>query len=164
MINTQPASQQPSQASSGEARAAAARRGQDPEIAVSHRPASGRRRWRRIAVLVVALGTLIVPSTAIARPFTSTLQIPTHRPHVGPEHITVTASHNGRGLCGKVSYVYYFNGQQVSHQPGGHFCHGVWKDTMMWPKRSVGYRLTLGVVVKTRYGTDYDWWWIQVRR
>jgi hypothetical protein len=133
---------------------------------MSHNPAGAisPRWWRGIAVLVVALGALIVPSAALARPFNSTLQVPTHRPRVGPERIRVTATHNGRGLCGTVSYVYYWNGQKVSHQPGGHFCKGVWKDTMMWPKRAVGYHLTLGVVVKTRYGTDYDWWWIQVRR
>jgi hypothetical protein len=117
-----------------------------------------------IAVLVVAVGLLIVPAAAVARPFSSTLQAPTHRPHVGPEHIRVTATHNGRGLCGTVRYVYYWKGQQVSQQPGGHFCKGVWKDILRWPGKAVGFHLTLGVVVKTRYGTDYDWWWIQVRR
>jgi hypothetical protein len=139
---------------------------QPPRTGSSAAPASAvsRRWWRGIAGLVVVLGALIVPSAAIARPFSSTLQAPTHRPHVGLERIRVTASHNGRGLCGKVSYVFYWNGQKVNHQPGGRFCRGVWRDTLRWPSRAVGYRLTLGVVVNTRYGTDYDWWWIQVRR
>ena len=148
MINTPFASHQPQRTGSRDARASA--------ISPSW--------WRGIAVLVVVLGALIVPSAALARPFSSTLQAPSHRPHVGPERIRVTATHNGRGLCGTVSYVYYWKGQKVSQQPGGHFCNGVWKDTLRWPARAVGFRLTMGVVVKTRYGTDYDWWWIQVRR
>ena len=132
---------------------------------MSQNPASAIRPrwWYGIAALAAILGALIVPSVALARPFTSTLQMSTHTPRVGPERIRVTATRNGRGLCGTVLYVYYWKGMQVSHQPGGRFCHGVWKDTMMWPKRATGYHLTLGVVVKTRYGTDYDWWWIQVR-
>lgn len=148
MITTRFANHQPPRPSSRDARASAIR----PNW------------WRGTAVLVVVLGALIVPTAALARPFGSTLQISTHRPHVGAQHIRVTATHHGRGLCGKVSYVFYWNGQQVSQQPGGHFCRGVWRDTLRWPSRAVGHRLTMGVVVKTRYGTDYDWWWIQVRR
>jgi hypothetical protein len=40
----------------------------------------------------------------------------------------------------------------------------VFHDTLVWPGEAVGHPLSLQVVVRTRYGTDYLPWWIQVQK
>ncbi|MGO9898720.1 MAG: hypothetical protein ACLP0J_03260 [Solirubrobacteraceae bacterium] len=59
---------------------------------------------------------------------------------------------------GSVRYEYLYDGSVVSHQPGHSFSGGVYRDTLDFPRKAVGYPLTLRVVVTTRYGTDdLDW-------
>jgi hypothetical protein len=115
-------------------------------------------------VVIAALGVAAIsPGAAVASAFTSKLTIPTHTPKVGGEKITVTAVKGSTKLSGTVSYNFLFDGQIVNKQPGGSFKHGVYHDTLLWPAEAVGHRVTLQVVVKTKYGTDLLDWWIQVK-
>ena len=111
----------------------------------------------------VAIVAMAVPSSALAGGFTAHIYVPSHEPRVGNESIKVTARRGGQKLSGTVSYRFLFNGQVVSTQKGGSFKHGVYNDTLKWPARAVSHSITLQVVVKTHYGTDYLNWWIRVR-
>jgi hypothetical protein len=106
--------------------------------------------------------------------FTARLQAPGHRPSnwkyiynrderkkawtaVWP--IRVTARHRGHAINGgKVSYQFLFSGQIVAcrtvlppYKP--YFRHGVFRDRIEWPEQSVGYPLTIRIVIRTRWGT-----------
>lgn len=120
------------------------------------------RLWSLLALLA-ALVVMALPATALAGGFTAHLYVPNHQPKVGRWPIKVTATRGSQKLSGSVSYRFLLNGTQVSKQPGYSFTHGVYYDTLVWPKRAVGHTITLQVVVKTRYGTDYLNWWIKVR-
>lgn len=109
-------------------------------------------------------GLLVLPATALASGFTAKLYMSTHEPRVGYQPIKVTATRGSRKLSGDVSYQFLYHGTLVSHQPGHRFTDGVFRDKLKWPSRAVGHTITLRVVVKTRYGTDYLDWWIRVRR
>ncbi len=122
------------------------------------------RRPRAILVAAVATLTLAWPAAALAGGFTARLYAPSHEPKVGTWRIRVTATRGRQRLSGKVSYRFVYHGQVVSRQPGYGFTHGVYYDTLKWPKQAVGHTITLQVVVSTRYGTDYLNWWIRVRR
>jgi hypothetical protein len=113
--------------------------------------------------VIVALGAAMFPGAALASAFTSKLTIPTHTPKVGKEKITVTAVKGSTKLSGTVRYQFLFDGQVVSKQPGGSFKNGVYHDSLIWPAEAVGHKITLQVVVKTKYGTDLLDWWIQVQ-
>lgn len=119
---------------------------------------------RARVALLVAVGALALPAGALAASFTAHLSIGTHQPKVGKQHLTVTATRGRAKLSGSVHYRFLWHGQVVSTQPGGRFSHGVYHDTLAWPKRAVGNTITLQVVVTTRYGTRYLNWWIKVRR
>jgi hypothetical protein len=114
------------------------------------------------ALLLIALA-LAVPSVAAASGFTAKLYAPTHTPKVGNERITVTVTRGTQKLSGSVNYHFLFDGQVVKEEPGHSFKGGVYHDTLQWPKDAVGHRITLQVVINTRYGTDYIDYWIQVR-
>jgi len=107
---------------------------------------------------------LSVPASALAGGFTAHLYANGHQPKVGNWPIRVTATRGSQKLSGTVRYRFFYSGQLVSTQAGGHFSHGVWRDYLAWPARAVGHTITLQVVVSTRYGTDYINWWIKVRR
>jgi hypothetical protein len=113
--------------------------------------------------VIVAIAAAMLPSAALASAFTAKLTIPTHTPKVGKEKLTVTAVKGSQKLSGTVSYQFLFEGQPVSKQPGGSFKNGVYHDTLLWPAEAVGHKITLQVVVKTKYGTDLLDWWIQVQ-
>jgi len=120
---------------------------------------------RRALLLPVVLTVgLAIPATAAAGGFTAHLYVPhnTHKPKVGGWHIKVTANRGRQKLSGNVSYQFLYQGIVVSTQRGRSFKHGVMHDTLLWPRRAVGHTITLRVVVKTRYGTDYLDWWIRV--
>jgi hypothetical protein len=106
---------------------------------------------------------LATAPSALAGGFTARLYAPTHTPKVGRMSIEVTATRGSQRLSGSVKYRFLYSGQLVSTQPGHSFSNGVFRDALIWPKRSVGYTITLQVVVKTSYGTDYLDWWIKVR-
>ena len=124
------------------------------------------RRARPLAVtiaLAAALALAISAAPALAASFTAKISLPTHTPTVGDEKITVTATRGSQKLSGSVRYQFLFEGQLVSKQPGGTFKNGVYHDKLIWPAEAVGHKITLQVVVKTKYGTDDLDWWIQVQ-
>jgi hypothetical protein len=116
-----------------------------------------------VLALLAALVVMAVPATALAGGFTAHLYISTHQPKVGYQPIKVTATRGSQKLSGSVSYRFLLNGTQVSKQPGHSFTHGVYYDKLKWPQKAVGHTITLQVVVKTKYGTDYLNWWIKVK-
>jgi hypothetical protein len=127
--------------------------------------AAGSRRTHATAIVTAALfATLALPGIALAGGFTAQLSAPTHTPKVGAERITVTATRGNQKLSGNVSYHFLFGGQVVSRQPGRSFSNGVCHDKLLWPKAAIGHRITLQVIVQTKYGTDYIDYWIQVRQ
>jgi hypothetical protein len=113
-----------------------------------------------LAAVAVALA---LPASALAGGFTARLYAPNHQPNVGNWRITVTATRGAQKLSGRVYYRFLYNGAVVRTVPGGRFSHGVWHDTLVWPKNAVGHTITLQTVVVTGYGTDYLNWWIKVR-
>jgi hypothetical protein len=112
---------------------------------------------------LAVLAVIALPATALASGFTAHLYLATHQPKVGYQSIKVTASRGNQKLSGSVSYRFLLNGLQVSKQPGHSFRRGVYYDKLKWPGKAVGHTITLQVVVRTRYGTDYLNWWIKVR-
>lgn len=123
------------------------------------------KRLRTTILLLSILSLFALPATALAGGFTAKLQIGSHTPKVGYQPLTVTATRGGTKLAGSVYYRFLYNGIVVkSYEPGGSFKHGVYHDKLLWPSDAVGHTITLQVVVKTRYGTDYLNWWIKVRK
>ena len=116
-----------------------------------------------VLAVFAALAVMALPTTALASGFTAHLYASTHQPKVGRWPIKVTATRGSQKLSGGVSYRFLLYGTQVSKQPGHSFTHGVYYDTLIWPKKAVGHTITLQVVVRTRYGTDSLNWWIKVR-
>jgi hypothetical protein len=117
----------------------------------------------RSTLSVLAAGltalALALPAPAAAASLTAHLQAPNHSPVVGKKwYITVTVTDNGKKIGGSVRYEFLFAGMVVSTQPGHSFKAGVYHDWLLFPKKSVGYPLTLRVVVKTSDGTaNLDW-------
>ena len=135
-------------------------RGRHAGAALGRRPALLR---RGLLPLVVIAGLLVLPTSALAGGFKAHLFLSTHEPKVGGQPIKVTATRGRQKLSGNVSFQFKFMGTTVSHKPGHNFRKGVYRDKLLWPRRAVGHTITLVVVVKTRYGTDYLNWWIRVR-
>jgi hypothetical protein len=126
--------------------------------------AAAARSTRATAVVAALIALLALPGAALAGGFTARLSAPTHTPKVGAEPITVTATRGTQKLSGSVRYHFLFGGQVVSSQPGRSFSNGVCHDKLLWPKAAIGHRITLQVIVQTKYGTDYIDYWIQVRQ
>ena len=106
------------------------------------------------------------PVSAKRPPFVAHLKAPTHHPKAEkPWRITITArSHSGKKLSGRVQYEFLHGGQVVSRQSNYTFKNGVFHDTLTWPKRSIGIKLTFRAVVTTKPGVvrlSYD---VRVRR
>jgi hypothetical protein len=119
--------------------------------------------WRALLPLVVVAGILALPASALAGGFTAHIYLSTHEPRVGGQPIKITATRGRQKLSGNVSYQFFYHGTMVSHKPGRALRNGVCRDRLLWPKDAIGHTITLRVVVKTRYGTDYLNWWIRVR-
>jgi hypothetical protein len=117
-----------------------------------------------VAVVAVMIAMLALAGSALAGGFTARLYAAGHQPRVGYWPIKVTATRGSQKLSGDVNYEFVWHGMVVSHQPGHRFRNGVFRDKLLWPAKAVGHTITLRVVVKTRYGTDYINWWIRVRR
>ncbi|HEX4010697.1 MAG TPA: hypothetical protein VHX62_11835 [Solirubrobacteraceae bacterium] len=125
---------------------------------------SSSRPIRRALFALVVAAALALPASALAAGFTAQLSAPNHRPIANKKWpITVKATRGTTQLAGTVSYRFLSYGTIVHTAKGGSFKHGVFHDTLVWPGEAVGHPLSLQVVVKTRYGTDYLSWWIQVR-
>lgn len=116
-----------------------------------------------VVMAAVALG-LAIPVAASAAAFTAHLTAPNHQPIANKRWpITVTVTRGRAKLSGSVRYEFAFNGQVVSHQPGHKFTGGVYRDKLLFPKKAVGYTLSLRVIVTTSYGTVDLPWWIKAR-
>ena len=121
----------------------------------------GRRLHRQGSLVLVAgaLGlALVIPASASAAAFTARLKAPNHTPTMNKKWwITVTATRGRAKLSGKVSYRFVTSAGTFS-RPGHGFKHGVYRDWLLFPAAAVGHKLTLRVVVSTRYGTvDLNW-------
>ncbi len=94
-------------------------------------------------------------AAASSGPIVAVLQAPGHSPHVGNFPITITLTKGGLPIAGHVSYEFLFQGQVVSRQQveleSPNFV-GRFHDTLTWPANSVGYPLTLRIVITTPYG------------
>ena len=121
--------------------------------------------WGVLLPVVLVTGMLALPASALAGGFTARLYLSTHQPKVGKQPIKVTAYRGRTKLSGSVSYLFYLGrtNTRVGRAPGKSFRNGVYRDYLHWPADAVGHTLTMRVVVKTRYGTDYLNWWIKVR-
>ena len=100
------------------------------------------------------LGT--APAQARRAPFVATLSAPGgHHPKANRSWpIVVTArSWSRRPLSGRISYEFVYGGAVVARRSNYAFHNGRFRDTIVWPARSAGMRLTFQVVVKTSIGT-----------
>lgn len=117
-----------------------------------------------VAGAVAALA-LALPGTALARGFTEHVRFPNHTPTMNRKWpITVTATRGRAKLSGTILYQFLYAGSVVGHRPGIRIRNGVAHDTLTFPGAAVGHRLTLRVVVRTRYGTDAVNWTVTTRR
>jgi hypothetical protein len=120
-----------------------------------------RRSRRRIRPLAaVLLMALVFPATALAASFRITPHIPNHTPTINRKWLVrLTVTRGGTKLSGKVKYEFLFHGSVVSQQSGHRFTHGVYTDSMIFPRKSLGEPLMLRILVTVpKYGTEHlDW-------
>jgi hypothetical protein len=114
-----------------------------------------------VLLLIAALAGLAVPSAAGAASFDAHLKAPGHHPKAGkkwPIKVTVRGK-RGNPIRAKAFYQYLFNGQIVATRyPSPHHpttdhplkFKGSYRDPIIWPKASIGYKLTFRVVVKAK--------------
>jgi len=132
--------------------------------------------------LVLALSTaLLLVAAAPAEAFVAHLRAPTHHPRAGNEwRIKVTArTRSGRGVHAKATYKFIYHGQVVATRypsPRNRGCPnrderhrpysftGSYKDTICWPKRSVGFRLKFRVLLKAGHHKKHLDYWVRVKR
>ena len=113
-----------------------------------------------VATLAVAL-----PTAASANGFTAHVHFPNHTPVMNKKWpITVTATKNGRKLNGKLKYQFLLGSTVEATRPGHRIRHGIAHDTLKFPPAAVGHKLTLRVLVITRYGTDRVSWTVTTRK
>lgn len=120
--------------------------------------------------LIVVLGVTALSQSPSASgrkaPFVAKLSAPGHHPKANkPWPITITAkTYSGKKLSGRVQYEFVFNGQVVSRQSNYRFKNGIFRDTITWPKRSVGINLVFRPVITTRRGVVRISYGVKVRR
>lgn len=100
-------------------------------------------------------------------PVHATLTAANHTPIVGKDwaysvHVT---NAQGRPLPGTVKIEFSFGGAVVGtdHPPTHPLSHGVWRDTLTFPRQAVGYPLTFEAVVRTTAGSVTLSWPVTVR-
>lgn len=135
-------------------------------------------RPRTLAILACTAAVLAPAAPASAASFVARLKAPNHSPKAGTKSwvITVTArTSSGRALHATAVYQFLYNGQRVStqypnpgHSTGARHPYaftGSYRDAILWPKRAVGFPLTLRVVVSVpgRGSRNLDWA-VRVRR
>lgn len=132
---------------------------------------------RIFAVVVTALALAVGASSANAANFVARLHAPNHHPTAGKLWwITVSArSPSGRAMRASAYYQFLYNGQVVSKQyPNPHSLRhaprrpysftGRYRDSILWPKRSIGIPLTFRVVIRVGRTTKHVDWKVKVRR
>ena len=122
----------------------------------------------RRTIVVALSAALLLTAAASAEAFVSHLRAPTHHPKVNkPWRIKVTArTRSGRALHAKATYKFLFHGNVVRTRypsPHNRGCpnrgerhkpwrfKGSYKDTICWPRRSVGIPLKFRVLVKVHH-------------
>lgn len=118
---------------------------------------------RTTVSLLIVIGALALPASALAGGFKAVLHDSTHTPKVGAQAISVTVTRGRQKLSGSIHYRFLLGKQVVSTRPGHKFTGGQFRDKLLWPADAVGHRITLQVVVQTKYGTEYLNWWVKVR-
>ena len=117
--------------------------------------------------LALASAALALPATATSSTarFTLTPHIANHTPIINKKWpITIDVTRGKARLSGSVRYEFLFAGTDVSNKPGHKFKDGVFKDTMLYPTKSLGEPLTLRILVTTKYGTEHIDWAVQSKR
>lgn len=128
----------------------------------------GRRLRQPLRMLALSLiVTAALPAAAQAASFKITPHIRNHTPIVNrkwPVELTVTAGK--KRLSGSVKYEFLFDGSVVSHQPGHRFTRGIYRDTLVFPAKSLGQPLTLRmlVTVPAYHRTEHIDWKLQTRQ
>jgi hypothetical protein len=106
-------------------------------------------------------------SSATAFPFKATFTAPNHRPVVNKNwHIKVTVKNlAGRPIAATLHMQVVFQGSVVGQIDNGKVYHfvGTHHENIVWPRQSVGYRLTFQSVIKAKGKTKKINWWIKVR-
>lgn len=119
-----------------------------------------------LALTLTLTLALALPGSASAAGFKVTPHIANHTPIINrkwPLRLTVTRGRTK--LSGSVRYEFMFAGSVVSDQPGHRFSHGVYRDTMIFPPKSLGEPLTLRILVTVpRYGTEHVDWRVRSKR
>lgn len=126
----------------------------------------GRLRGLRVAALALTI-TLVLPAVALAASFRITPHIANHTPTVNVKWpIELTVTRGRKELSGSVRYQFLFDGSVVSSQPGHRFGHGIFRDTMLFPSKSLGEPLTLRILVTVPayHRTEHIDWAIHTRQ
>lgn len=116
---------------------------------------------------VTVAACLALPASALAASFRITPHIANHTPTVNvkwPVELTVTRGR--RRLAGSVRYQFLFDGSVVGSRPGHAFRHGVFRDTLLFPSKSLGEPLTLRILVTVPayHRTEHIDWAIKTRQ
>jgi|tagenome__1003787_1003787.scaffolds.fasta_scaffold20093985_2 hypothetical protein len=122
---------------------------------------------RRLVALAI-LGSLAIATASFASPtagpsvrWSAKLTAPGHNPKARkrwPVKIVVKTA-GGKAVSGTVQYNFLFNGTVVQVRScldhGNTPCKfkGTYRDVLHFPRKSIGYALTLRFIVKTRFGT-----------
>jgi hypothetical protein len=123
--------------------------------------------WRRTAplALTMVVVALALPASALAAPFKVVPHIQNHTPTANKKWpISLTVTKGATKLSGSVKYEFLFDGSVVSHQPGKKFTDGIYKDELLFPATAVGNRLTLRIIVTTKYGKQNVNWTVNTKK
>jgi hypothetical protein len=98
--------------------------------------------------------TASTPTRTVSQSLAVTVTTPGTEPVAGGYWpITVRArTPSGGPASGTVSYAFLFGGATVARRPGGHMSAGVFHDRLEFPAQSVGYPLTVHVIVRGANG------------
>lgn len=94
------------------------------------------------------------PQPSPGAPFTATLEAPTHAPRATADwrYVVRARDESGGPIGGVVKIQFLFAGAVVG-RGGTHRFRGTWRETINWPRHSIGYALTFRVKVITASGT-----------
>lgn len=115
--------------------------------------------------LLVLLATAAPAQAPAANRLVAHLYAKSHHPRVNkPFPIRITATDpSGRPVRATVDYQYLYGGQIVARRSHYRF-KGTFRDSLVFPAASVGYRLTFRAVIKSAIGNRNLDWWVEVKR